>query len=135
MSTLPESIAVIERHHVQFNLPASHSIAVDREHRLASLSTGDRGGTYELLGEQNTDGFLVYRLGAEQASHSVGHIQSGYPFPTVDEALERYKREHEALGGQRVDIEAWAEGSGHLNQFQKIRSEVSRLRGETAEGP
>ena len=118
---------VIERHGVQFDLPTHHRFAVSRDAGTASLSTGDRGGTYELLGEEREADATVYRLGAERGSHSIGHDEPSYPFPPIQDALERYKLKYERLGGRRVDIEAWAEGSTHIDQFRRIRAAISEL--------
>jgi hypothetical protein len=102
---------------------------VDADEGLIHLrAAGGAGGTYELLGVTETDEEVIYEVGAEKGSHSVGRQPLGYPFPTIDQELDRLTTEWANAGGERQEFEAWRQGASHDSHTTELRAKLRRRR-------
>jgi hypothetical protein len=119
---------IIQRQSTQFLLPEGHSVRVDAGNSTITLHTGGGGGTYELIDARVTPDEVVYVVGAECASSSVGTQPTGYPFVPIHNEKARLRREWVAAGGDSTVFDVYANGDTHNAFFARRRAELREMR-------
>jgi hypothetical protein len=114
-----------------FRLPEQHSIRVNEVDRLVDVSMPQRGGTYALdRVEETSDEYRVFvASGGPFSGHAVGDLPAEYPFPTIDEEIERLRISWINAGLSETDFNAWAQGASWDSHTSAIRSRL-RATGE-----
>lgn len=113
-----------------FRLPDQHTIRVNGVDRLIDVSMPQRGGTYTLERVEETD--EEYRVhvaaGGPHSGHALGDLPAEYPFPTINEELERLRLAWLAAGLRETDFNAWAQGASWDSQTSAIRAQLRAAR-------
>jgi len=87
-----------------FILPDTDRVDISDDGRSVSLSTPDRGGTYELerVDDSDPDELRIYVApGAPSSGHALRDLPQEYPFPAINVELDRLRARWEAAGGPR----------------------------------
>ncbi len=128
-----------------FRLPDQHAVSINAEDAHVDLHMPQAGGVYELERVEETDDELrVYvRPGGPLVSTAMGTtIETGYPFPTIDEELERLRARWENAAGPRLEdpdrerralrqrFEASAQGDDFDRRTERMRAMIRELRAE-----
>lgn len=109
-----------------FRLPEQHTIHLNLTDNLVEISMPQRGGTYVLeRSEETEDEFRVYvGPGGPLIGHAIGDLPAEYPFPAIDEELERLRHAWIAAGLRETDFNAWAQGAGWDSRTTAIRAQL-----------
>jgi hypothetical protein len=124
-----------------FSLPDQHTVRVHEKGNMVSVHMPQRGGTYSLERIRETDDELRVFVapGGPIVAGSVGHVEPGYPFPTIDEELQHLRTRWEQAGGAslgdrihgdpgaRQQFEAWAQGDDYDAKTTRMRDAVREL--------
>ena len=113
-----------------FRLPAQHTIRLNQEGELVAVSMPQRGGTYPLERvEETEDEFQVYvGPGGPSSGHALGDLPTEYPFPTIDEEIERLRLAWIGAGLRETDFNAWAQGASWDSHTTAIRARLRAAR-------
>ena len=101
MSSSPKQ-TIIYRGGWGFILPDQHAVEVSADGRSVSLSLPDRGGTYvlERVDDTDPDELRIYVApGGPSSGHALRDLPREYPFPTINEELDRLRARWGAAGG------------------------------------
>lgn len=113
-----------------FRLPAQHTVQLNEIDGLVEVSMPQCGGAYTLERVEETD--EEYRVhvaaGGPHSGHALGDLPVEYPFPAIEEEIERLRRAWISAGLRETDFDAWAQGASWDSHTSAIRS---RLRRET----
>jgi hypothetical protein len=96
-----------------FRPPEQHTIRINEPDRLVDLSMPQRGGTYSLERVEETDDeYRVYVApGGPFSGHAIGDLPAEYPFPTIDEEIDRLRIAWLNAGLRETDFNAWGQGA------------------------
>lgn len=113
-----------------FRLPSQHTILVNEGDRLVAVSMPQRGGTYTLERVEETgEEYRVHlAAGGPHSGHVLGDLPAEYPFPTIDEEIERLRLAWINAGLRETDFNAWAQGASRNSHTTAIRAQLRAAR-------
>jgi hypothetical protein len=116
-----------------FRLPPQHTLTVNQALGLAYLATPGYGSGYRLDRFEETEGEVRIHIGAatnDAHAIGVGRVPDlrAYPFPRIQDELQRLTTELVNLGGSQQEASAWAQGTSYDSHTAWLRARIRELR-------
>lgn len=135
----PEKQTVIQREGQEwaFHLPEYHTAVLVRAgpSPYVVLSLPGAGGSYRVtrVVDDEAEERRIVLGGVFAGEHGLRADPKipdsvGYPFPSIEEEVERLKGLYVQLGGIATDVSSWAQSATHDSHTRWLRSEIRRRR-------
>lgn len=119
-----------------FTLPEQHTIEVDESNGNVAISTPGEGSDFRLDRIEETDDEVIVYLGDELGRHGPAAVVGegeplpparGYPFPEIQDEIQRLRSRWIQAGGAGADFDAWAQGDDWETYLRRMRRELREV--------
>jgi hypothetical protein len=115
-----------------FLLPEQHTVTVNEGTRTVYLSVPSYGSSFVLERVEEVAGEVRIHIGApagDAHATGVGQVPAlrAYPFPQIQDELQRLKTLLVNSGGREQEAEAWAQGASYDSHTAALRARIREL--------